>query len=149
MPMATDDLIRAWAAARERVVTPLGEAYMAGRLTMDEFDERMSSAYGSRTYGDLRQLTVDLPVQPLLGLDVASGQLAPSSAPALLPAEGEVEPGEDEAAEPSLPARRRPIGVLVPLAIWALLVVHNAVAPGTVFLMIAVFAVISVMASIR
>jgi hypothetical protein len=146
--MATDDPIRASDADRETVVTTLREAYMAGRLTMDEFDERMSSAYGGRTYGDLRQLTVDLPVQPLIGLDVVNAQLTPSTAPAL-PADGEVESEEDEAAEPSLPARRRPIGVLVPLAIWALLVVHNAVAPGTVFLLIAIFAVISVMASIR
>jgi hypothetical protein len=146
--MATDDLIRASDADRETVVTTLREAYMAGRLTMDEFDERMSSAYSGRTYGDLRQLTIDLPVQPLIGLDVANGQLAPSSAPAL-PADAEVDSDQDEAAEPSLPARRRPIGVLVPLAIWALLVVHNAVAPGTVFLLIAIFAIISVMASIR
>src|ERR1700761_7246105 len=85
-PMATDDLIRASDADRETVVTTLREAYMAGRLTMDEFDERMSSAYGSRTYGDLRQLTVDLPVQPLIGLDVANGQLTPSSGPARPPA---------------------------------------------------------------
>ncbi len=144
--MATDDLIRASDADREAVVATLREAYMAGRLTMDEFDERMTSAYGSRTYGDLRQLTTDLPVQPLIGVDVPGGQLVTSSAP---PAEVEAESDEEEGAEPSLPARRRPIGVFVPLAIWALLVVHNAVAPGTVFLLIAVFAVISILASVR
>jgi hypothetical protein len=146
--MATDDPIRASDADREAVVATLREAYMAGRLTMDEFDERMTSAYDGRTYGDLRQLTVDLPVQPLIGLDVPGGQLVPSS-PFVLPAEAETDPDEDVAAESSLPARRRPVGVLVPLAIWALLVVHNAVAPGTVFLLIAVFAIISIMASIR
>jgi hypothetical protein len=151
--MATDDLIRASDADREAVVATLREAYMAGRLTMDEFDERMSAAYNGRTWGDLRELSTDLPVQPVLGADLPGGQLAATSDLRLPAAPGE--PGTDEADQvddPALspvPARRRPVGVLVPLAIWALLVVHNAVAPGTVFLLIAVFAVISVMASIR
>jgi Domain of unknown function (DUF1707) len=145
--MATDDPIRASDVDREAVVATLREAYMAGRLTMDEFDERMTAAYNGRTWGDLRELTTDLPAQPLLGTDVPSRSLVPTSG---VPAQPEA--GGDEAEQledPALPARRRPIGVLVPLAIWALLVVHNAVAPGTVFLLIAVFAVISVMASIR
>jgi hypothetical protein len=147
--MATDDPIRASDADREAVVATLREAYMAGRLTMDEFDERMSAAYHSRTWGDLRALSTDLPIQPLLGADLPGRSLAPSpgvSAPALQPEDGDE---AEQLDDPGLPARRRPVGVLVPLAIWALLVVHNAVAPGTVFLLIAVFAVISVMASIR
>ena len=145
--MATDDTIRASDVDREAVVATLREAYMAGRLTMDEFDERMSAAYNGRTWGDLRELTTDLPVQPLLGTDLPSRSVVASSAvPAQRDAVGyEAVLLEDRA----LPARRGPIGVLVPLAIWALLIVHNAVAPGTVFLLIAVFAVISVMASIR
>ena len=68
--MATDDLIRASDVDREAVVTTLREAYTAGRLTLDEFDERMASAYAGRTWGDLRALTEDLPVQPALGSDL-------------------------------------------------------------------------------
>jgi hypothetical protein len=147
--MATDDPIRASDADREVVVETLREAYMAGRLTMDEFDERMSAAYASRTWGDLRQLTIDLPAQPILGTDVPSRRLATTGGLPVHPARPEPDGDAETADEPQLPARRRPIGVLVPIAIWALLVIHNAVSPGTVFLLIAVFAVISVMASIR
>ena len=57
--MATDDPIRASDADREVVVDALREAFSEGRLTLDEFDERMSTAYASRTWGQLRELTVD------------------------------------------------------------------------------------------
>jgi hypothetical protein len=145
--MATDDPIRASDADREVVVDTLREAYMAGRLTHDEFDERMSAAYTSRTWGDLRQLTTDLPSQPLLGTDVPVRDLAPSGAlPALPRPTGET---DQEADSAQLPARRRPVAILIPLAVWTLLVLHASVSPGVVFLLIAVFAVISIMASIR
>src|ERR1700753_4364444 len=80
LPMATDDPIRASDADRELVVDTLREAFEAGRLTLDEFDERMTDAYASRTWGDLRKLTVDLPSQPLLGADVPVHELAPTAA---------------------------------------------------------------------
>jgi hypothetical protein len=144
--MATDDPIRASDADREVVVDTLREAYMAGRLTHDEFDERMSAAYAGRTWGDLRQLTTDLPSQPLLGTDVPVHDLAPSAGPAPLRPVQETDPELDSAP---LPTRRRPVAILIPLAVWTLLVVHASVTPGVVFLLIAVFAVISIMASIR
>ena len=68
--MATDDPIRASDADREVVVATLREAYTAGRLNLDEFDERTTAAYESKTWGDLRMLTADLPSQPILGGDV-------------------------------------------------------------------------------
>ena len=143
--MATDDPIRASDADREVVVDTLREAFTAGRLTLDEFDERTTAAYASKTWGDLRQLTTDLPSQPLLGTDVPVRDLAAmAGTPALTPAED-----PDEIADTPLPARRRPIAVLIPIAVWALLVVHASVAPGAVFLLIAVFALISIMSSIR
>ncbi len=157
--MATDDLIRASDADREVVVDTLREAYMAGRLTLDEFDERMSAAYASRTWGDLRPLTTDLPWQPLLGADVPVRDLAPartgSSALVKPGADGpgadalSGQEGDQEADQDMLPARRRPVAILIPLAVWTLLVLHNSVSPGVVFLLIVVFAFISVMATIR
>jgi hypothetical protein len=143
--MATDDPIRASDADREVVVDTLREAFTAGRLTLDEFDERMAAAWTSKTWGDLRQLTTDLPSQPLLGTDVPVRDLAATAGtPALNPADD-----PDEMPQMPLPARRRPIAVLIPIAVWALLVVHASVAPGAVFLLIAVFALISIMSSIR
>jgi hypothetical protein len=59
--MSTDDAIRASDADREHAVGMLRDAYACGRLTLDEFDERTTAAFASRTWGELRGLTRDLP----------------------------------------------------------------------------------------
>jgi hypothetical protein len=59
--MSTDDAIRASDADRERAVGILRDGYVSGRLTLPEFDERLAAAFTSRTWGDLRGLTRDLP----------------------------------------------------------------------------------------
>jgi hypothetical protein len=65
-----DRPIRASDQERESVVDVLRDAYTDGRLTLDEFEERMSAAYAAKTWTDLRHLTGDLPVEPLLGADL-------------------------------------------------------------------------------
>lgn len=57
-----DPNMRAGDADRERLVEQLREHHAAGRLTLDEFDERMQKAYEAKTYGELSTLTRDLPV---------------------------------------------------------------------------------------
>lgn len=57
----TDLEMRAADQDRERVVRQLSEHLATGRLTMPEFDERVSAAYEARTYGALDQLLRDLP----------------------------------------------------------------------------------------
>jgi hypothetical protein len=57
-----DGDLRASDADRERVVSRLREHAAEGRLTMDEFEDRMRQAYEARTYGELATLTRDLPV---------------------------------------------------------------------------------------
>jgi Domain of unknown function (DUF1707)/2TM domain len=54
-------LMRASDADRERVVHVLRDAHAEGRLTVEEFDQRMDRAYAARTYADLDGLTADLP----------------------------------------------------------------------------------------
>lgn len=76
--MAADDAIRASDADREDVVTILGEAYAAGRLTLAEFDQRTSAAFAARTWGELRELTRDLPGEP----PFAEAPPAPAALPA-------------------------------------------------------------------
>jgi uncharacterized protein DUF1707 len=156
--MATDDPIRASDVDREAVVATLREAYTAGRLTLDEFDERMAVAYAGKTWGDLRALTTDLPVQPVLGTDIPDGQLPgrqrierqTQSAAALPSHPPRPEPEPNQEPRPSVgPPRRSPVAILIPIAVWTLLVVHGSVGPGVVFLLIAVFALASIMASIR
>ena len=53
--------VRASDAERDAVVARLNQAAGEGRLTMDEFSERLEIAYAARTRGDLDPLLHDLP----------------------------------------------------------------------------------------
>lgn len=46
---------------RDAAVTALGEHYVAGRLTKEEYDERAAVAWQARTNSDLAPLFYDLP----------------------------------------------------------------------------------------
>jgi len=127
--MANDHMIRASDRDREAVVAVLRDAYTAGRLNAEEFDERTTAAYGGRTWGELRTLTEDLPEQPALGADLPAA-LPPTVTPAGPPRERRV--------------GRRPVAPILPIfAMWFLITVaaHSpAAAPvaviGLVMLMI-------------
>jgi hypothetical protein len=56
-----------WLAAtadRERTVGVLRAGFTEGRLTQEELSERVAQANASRTYGELWELTADLPAGP-------------------------------------------------------------------------------------
>ena len=57
--------MRASSADRERAVDVLKAGFAEGRLTQDEYNDRMGRAYAARTYGELTALTADLPAGPL------------------------------------------------------------------------------------
>jgi hypothetical protein len=76
-------VIRASHRDREAVVAALRDAYVAGRLTLDEFDERTSAAYAGKTWGELRVLTADLPGTPAVGAE-PPGPAAPPHGPPLM-----------------------------------------------------------------
>ncbi len=155
--MATDDLIRASDADRDVVVEALREAYTEGRLTRDEFDERMSAAYAGKTWGQLRELTADLPVQPVLGADVPGRQLPAPVVPPPYPAwraqdDPVAEPGPDgpPAEPPGASGRpRRPVGIFIPVLIWTLLVAHGAAVFPALFVVAVVFLLAASMSGIR
>jgi hypothetical protein len=48
-------------ADRERVVERLNQAVSEGRLTLDEFEERVDGVLKARTYGEIDQFVADLP----------------------------------------------------------------------------------------
>ncbi len=75
--MTTDRAIRASDHDREHVVEILRTQYAEGRLTLEEFDERMTAAYAGRTWGDLLDLTNDLPADVRLGADLATARSRP------------------------------------------------------------------------
>jgi len=156
--MATDDPIRASDADRDVVVDALREAYAEGRLTQDEWDERMSAAYASRTWGQLRELTVDLPVQPVLGADVPGRQLPVPAAPPAPPSwrvpdnDPMAEPGtEPPPGEPPATSGRprRPVGIFVPVLIWTLLVAHGAAVFPALFVVAVIFVLAVSISGIR
>lgn len=53
--------VRVGTAERERAAAALGEHFAAGRLDIDEFDERVGRAYAAKTAGELVVLFTDLP----------------------------------------------------------------------------------------
>jgi hypothetical protein len=53
--------MRASDSERERVAERLREAMAEGRLDMEEFTERLDTAYRARTHGELEPLVSDLP----------------------------------------------------------------------------------------
>jgi hypothetical protein len=49
-------------AERDRAVAELSEAYQAGRITADEFDQRSTQAWSARTGRELTATLADLPL---------------------------------------------------------------------------------------
>jgi hypothetical protein len=59
--MANSPEMRASDVDRDRVAAVLREHTAQGRITMEEFNERLEQLYRGKTYGDLAKLTADLP----------------------------------------------------------------------------------------
>jgi len=126
----TDRPIRASDKERDSVVDVLRDAYTEGRLTLEEFEERTSAAYASKTWGDLRELTADLPVQPVLGADLLQRQLHAQHVP--------------QQMVPSLPRSRhggrdRPLGRLLPVIFVWIMIAAAAGSPDTAAALSVVF----------
>jgi len=69
--------LRASNTDREQAVDVLKAAFAEGRLSKDEYDDRIANVFASRTYAELAALTSDIPVGPL-------GTISPSDAPLYL-----------------------------------------------------------------
>jgi hypothetical protein len=70
--------LRAADTDREAVARRLGEHMSAGRLSLAEYEERLGRAWAAKTYGDLGELTADLPAGTTPGSATApSGVAAP------------------------------------------------------------------------
>ncbi|MFI7533550.1 DUF1707 domain-containing protein [Streptosporangium sp. NPDC049376] len=70
--------MRASDGDRDKVAGVLREHYAQGRLTGEEFDERLERLYSSRTYGELARLTSDLPDVDLRRMTAAPVPANPS-----------------------------------------------------------------------
>jgi hypothetical protein len=80
--------LRAADSDRAAVAAALGEHMAAGRLTLAEYDERVTRAYAAKTYGELAELTADLPAPQVRGNGArpARDQAVPAPRPAPVPA---------------------------------------------------------------
>jgi hypothetical protein len=124
----TDRPILASDRERESVVDVLRDAFTDGRLTLEEFEGRTSAAYAARTWGDLRELTGDLPFEPVLGADLRHS--GPHSA----------RQGALEQADRSRHSRReRPFGSLLPVVFAWILISALAGSPDTAAALSVVF----------
>ena len=70
--MSGDPRIRASDADRDRAATLLREHHAAGRLTAEEFHERLDRAMTAKTLGELDELMADLPAIDLYELPDAA-----------------------------------------------------------------------------
>ncbi len=68
MAKGMPDMMRIGDAERERAAEDLRTHVVAGRLTMEEYSERLEAVYDARTFGDLRPVMIDLPPLDAPGL---------------------------------------------------------------------------------
>lgn len=82
-PVADALRMRASDADREKVASILRDAYVEGRLTAVEHEERLAEVYRAMTYGELILVMRDLPVPPgTLAVPTANSlQVAPPGTP--------------------------------------------------------------------
>src|SRR5215472_5871362 len=76
-PVAGDPRIRASDADRDRAAALLREHHAAGRLTAEEFDDRMTRALEAKTLGEIDELLADLPAIELYRLPHESMRRTP------------------------------------------------------------------------
>jgi hypothetical protein len=97
----------------------------------------MTAAYASKTWGELRKLTEDLPSQPILGSDVPGRPMPGPVLPAHPPRSNGLVP-------PPGQRRHRPVAFFPLVALWIVLALatqsaHAIVAPTVVLVMALVF----------
>jgi hypothetical protein len=81
--------LRASQADREGVIDAVKAAFVAGRLTEEEFSDRIGQALASRTHADLAAVTADIPAGPVAAPPVRTpDQMVAWSTAAIIAAAG-------------------------------------------------------------
>jgi hypothetical protein len=72
--MATQPSLRIGDRERDAVAAELQEHYARGRLTLEEFNQRLDAVFAAKTQGDLSRITADLPHVPSGGAPLPSSR---------------------------------------------------------------------------
>ncbi|WP_125079830.1 DUF1707 domain-containing protein [Mycobacterium sp. P7213] len=64
-----DSAVRVGDAERGRIADHLGQAFIQGYLSMEEYETRLARAFAAQTAGALRELLTDLPVAQIIRRD--------------------------------------------------------------------------------
>jgi hypothetical protein len=114
--------LRVGDAERDAVADRLRESFAQGRLTMDEFNDRLSAALAATTQRDLSQLTRDLPHTSVPGPPLPQPQSATYGQRTSLPYTGQQNHGGQQSGSRGGPrARSRLFPVMAALlALWLL-----------------------------
>ena len=107
--------LRAADADRAVVANRLGAAMSAGRLTVAEYDERLTRVYAARTYGELAELTTDLPPTPA---PVTREEPAPAAPPGARTCAGPVHAFEHGGAPLATAWRNWLVTAVIVLGVW-------------------------------
>jgi hypothetical protein len=88
-PRGGPHALRIGDAERDAAAADLGEHYAAGRLSLDELNERLDAVFSSKTFGQLTRVMADLPglgrIQWRTGPGRTSGGWGPTGFPAGAP----------------------------------------------------------------
>lgn len=87
-PRGGPHALRIGDAERDAAAADLGEHYAAGRLTLDELNERLDAVFSSKTFGQLTRIMADLPGPGRLPWRTGPGRTGGGWAPAAFPREG-------------------------------------------------------------
>lgn len=118
--MPGDPRIRASDGDRERTAQLLREHHAVGRLTAEEFDERLDKVFAAKTLGELDELLADLPAIDLYQLPSAS--IRPTRRGGSGPRSAGLEPRADGALSPLVaPWSTWATGSALLVAVWVVM----------------------------
>jgi hypothetical protein len=142
-----DPRIRASDADRDRATAMLREHHAAGRLTAEEFHDRMDQALEAKTLGEIDELMADLPAIDLYQLpDASLRRIQPHLGQSFLPANPEGSPHPIRFAPGTVAMGAWAVVTSALVAIWA---VAAVVGVGTWFPWWALIAIPWIWALIR
>ena len=93
-PRGGPHALRIGDAERDAAAADLGEHYVAGRLTLDELNERLDAVFSSKTFGQLTRIMADLPGPGRLPWRTGPVRTGGGWAPAAFPPEGPFRMGD-------------------------------------------------------